>query len=94
MVKTKTLEAIQGTGYEVNVTRDEGGNYNVEVKKPANDDDPYADTEVVAIKHLDWYATETDLNRLVERIINEDIPSLVGEYTSNEEGVAWRLAEM
>lgn len=81
----KTLEAIKGTHYEVRVTRDSTGDYEVEVTKPAASDDPYEEYELVALNYLDGVSSEHELNRLVQRIIDNDHPSLVGEYKDIKE---------
>ena len=76
----KTLDAIKGTHYEVRVTRDGIGDYEVEVLKPAASGDPYVEYELVSLNHLDGGSSEHELNKLVQRIIDTDHPSLVGSY--------------
>lgn len=83
-METKTLEAIKNTDYEVVVTRDELGDYEVEVRKPAYSNDPFVTMETLAIRHLENSSSERELNRLVREIIDTDHPSLVGKYTYEE----------
>lgn len=80
----KTLEAIKNTDYEVVVTRDELGDYEVEVRKPAYSNDPFVSMETLAIRYLKNNSSERDLNRLVREVIDTDQPSLVGKYTDEE----------
>jgi hypothetical protein len=84
-MKTKELEALTGTDYEVVVSRDLIGDYDVEVRKPADTGDPYVEYETVALRHLDGDSSEYELNRLVRGIIESDRPSLVGVYAYTEE---------
>ena len=79
------LEAIEGTQYRVEVTRTVDGAYEVEVFKPAHNNDPYIELELIASRYLDSSSSEYDLNRLVAEIISTDRPSLVGTYTDTEE---------
>ena len=79
------LEAIEGTQYRVEVTRAVDGAYEVEVFKPAHNNDPYIELELIASRYLDSSSSEYDLNRLVAEIISTDRPSLVGTYTDTEE---------
>ena len=79
------LEAIEGTQYRVEVTRAVHGAYEVEVFKPAHNNDPYIELELIASRYLDSISSEYDLNRLVAEIISTDRPSLVGTYTDTEE---------
>lgn len=81
----KTLEAIKGTHYEVRVTRDSAGDYEVEVTKPAASDDPYEEYELVSLNYLKGTSSEHELNSLVQRIIDNDHPTLVGVYAHTEE---------
>lgn len=81
----KKLDAVKNTHYQVEVTRAVDGDYVVEVFKPAHDDDPYAELELIASRYLGSSASEGDLNRLVTAIISTDRPSLVGTYTGTEE---------
>lgn len=81
----KNLEVLKGTQYHVEVTRAVDGDYDVEVYKPANTDDPYIELELVAVRYLPNKASEQELSRLVAEIISSDQPSLVGTYTDTEE---------
>ena len=81
----KTLDAVKNTHYRVEVTRSVDGDYEVEVFKPAHDNDPYVELELIASRYLDSSSSEYDLNRLVAEIISTDRPSLVGTYTDTEE---------
>lgn len=81
----KTLDAVKNTHYQVEVTRAVDGDYEVEVFKPAHDNDPYAELELIASRFLDSGSSEHELNRLVAEIISTDRPSLVGTYTDTEE---------
>lgn len=81
----KTLEAIKGTHYEVRVTRDNTGEYEVEVTKPAVSDDPYVEYELVSLNYLEGNSSEYELNKLVQRIIDADHHSLVGDYKDIKE---------
>ena len=81
----KTLDAVKNTHYKVEVTRAVDGDYQVEVFKPAHDNDPYVELELIASRYLDSSSSEYDLNRLVAEIISTDRPSLVGTYTDAEE---------
>lgn len=80
-----TLEAITGTDYEVVVSRDSIGDYEVEVRKPADTNDPYVEYETVALRFLEGNSSEYELNRLVREIIELDRPSLVGVYAHSED---------
>ncbi len=81
----KTLDAVKNTHYQVEVTRGVDGDYEVEVFKPAHNNDPYVELELIASRYLDSSSSEYDLNRLVAEIISTDRPSLVGTYTDAEE---------
>lgn len=81
----KELEALIETDYEVVVSRDSIGDYDVEVRKPADTDDPYVEYETVALRHLEGISSELELNRLVQQIIDNDHPSLVGVYAHTKE---------
>ena len=81
----KKLDAVKNTHYQVEVTRAVDGDYEVEVFKPAHDDDPYVGLVLIASRYLDSSSSEGDLNRLVTEIISSDRPSLVGTYTGTEE---------
>lgn len=81
----KTLEAIKDTHYEVRVTRDSTGDYEVEVTKPAVSNDPYVEYELVSVNYLEGNSSEHELNKLVRRIIDTDHPSLVGSYKDYKE---------
>ena len=81
----KTLDAVKNTHYQVEVTMAVDGDYEVEVFKPAHDNDPYVELELIASRYLDSSSSEYDLNRLVAEIISTDRPSLVGTYTDTEE---------
>lgn len=81
----KTLDAVKNTHYQVEVTRAVDGDYEVEVFKPAHDNDPYVELELIASRYLDSSSSEYDLNRLVGEIISTDRPSLVGTYADTEE---------
>lgn len=83
-METRTLEAIKNTDYEVVVTRDDLGGYEVEVRKPAYSNDPFVTAETVALRYLENNSSERDLNRLVREVIDTDHPSLVGKYTGEE----------
>lgn len=83
-METRTLEAIKNTDYEVVVTRDDVGDYEVEVRKPAYSNDPFVAVETVAIKYLKNNSSERELNRLVREVIDTDHPSLVGKYADEE----------
>lgn len=82
---SRTLEAIKNTDYEVVVTRDNGGDYEVEVRRPAHSNDPHVEMETVALRYLEGNSSEHELNRLVREIIEADHPSLVGKYTDSKE---------
>ena len=81
----KTLDAVKNTHYRVEVTRAVDGDYEVEVFKPAHDNDPYVELELIASRYLSSRSSEDDLNRLVAEIISTDRPSLVGTYIDAEE---------
>ena len=81
----KFLPVLEGTQYEVVVLRDDCGNYEVEVRKPANTGDTFVEHEVVGLRYLDHDATQRDLERLVEEVIRADRPSLTGKYTGEKE---------
>lgn len=85
MGKIKALEAIRGTHYEVSVERDTQGDYDVSVYKPAAENDPYLEMELVAAYHLHGTASVVELNKLVQGIVDKDHPSLVGEYKDYKE---------
>lgn len=84
-MEARTLEAIRNTDYEVVVTRDSGGDYAVEVRKPAHSNDPFVTMETVALRYLEGTSSEHELNRLVREIIETDHPSLVGTYADSKE---------
>lgn len=75
------LKVLDGTAYQVHVTRCHDGDYEVEVTKPAHESDPYAEHEVIGHRYMENGTTKQGLENLVERIIAEDKPSLVGTYT-------------
>lgn len=80
----KTLEVLEGTDYEVIVTRDiYDGIYTVTVQKPAVTDDIYVAYEIVSATTLPRDATISRLNTEVARVIELDVPSLAGEYASS-----------
>lgn len=81
----KTLDALTDTDYEVVVSRDSIGDYEVEVRKPADTNDPYVEYETVALRYLEGNSSEYELNRLVREIIETDHPSLVGVYAHTKE---------
>lgn len=76
----KNLEVLNNTEYEVEVTRDHAGDYEVSLFKPANTDDPYVSLELVDQFFLDKAADYRQLNSRVARAIEADKPSLVGKY--------------
>lgn len=84
-MEVRELEAIKGTKYEVVVTRDSGGDYAVEVRKPGHSNDPFVTMETVALRYLEGNSSEQELNRLVREIIETDHPSLVGTYADSKE---------
>lgn len=83
----KTLPALEGTEYEVEVIRDENADYEVHVFKPADNNDPWVELEPIGARWLGKDATREGLNSLVEEIIRQDRPSLVGNYIWEKESV-------
>lgn len=86
MTDKKTLTAIQGTDYEVNVIRDSDGGYTVTVYKPAATDDPWVTQETVDMFFMENTADIDTLNKRVSESINKDKPSLVGYYRGVVDG--------
>ena len=80
---TKVLEALEGTQYKVEVTRDSSGGYDVDILKPSAD--PCVELELVGCRYLEGTASVSDLNRTVREVIDNDHPSLVGVYVGNTE---------
>ncbi len=80
-----TLDVLKGTHYAVNVERN-GGDYSVEVTKPADSNDPYVEYEVIGQQYLSNEGTKRQLENLVRRIIETDTPSLVGTYVGETNG--------
>lgn len=93
---TKTLPALRGTEYTVEVTRDSERFYVVRAYRPLRDGERMVwsmstghqgttDKEEVGARTLSPTASHKELNRVVEDIISRDNPSIVGVYTAEQE---------
>lgn len=95
---TRTLAALEGTEYEVEVARQSDREYVVRVFRPYRTGEvemfhsvlghlPDEDRglEEVGARYLLPHASIKDLNRVVDDIISADSPSLVGRYTAEKE---------
>lgn len=92
---SSSLPSLEGTPYQAKVTREPDKSYTVEVVRPFRDGEttmfhavygrvPTGD-ETVGFATLSPTANLAALNRAVERIIEQDSPSLVGVYSATEE---------
>ncbi len=93
---TRTLPALAGTPYTVKVTQDPDRDFTVRVFRPANDAEmamfhpalghaPENGMEEVAARCLPHTADDHYLNRVVDDIVREQKPSIVGDYAAEPE---------
>ena len=92
---SNVLPALVGTEYTASVVQQRDTDYLITVFRPfrSGEKDMFHavlghvpdELEIVGERYIKAYAQKKDLNRVVEDIIVQDTPSLVGTYTGKED---------